>query len=63
MPEQNKTSLNRKSPDRIIHVFLLAAIVESSDDAMVSKNLNGIVSSWNETESRMFGYTAEEIIG
>src|SRR6202789_938163 len=57
--KQNEEALRQSNASRL----RLAAIIDSADDAIVSKDLNGIVSSWNEGASRMFGYSADEMLG
>ena len=57
---------NRNITDRAgieLQLRFLASIVESSDDAIVSKNLDGVITSWNKGAERVFGYSASEAVG
>jgi PAS domain S-box-containing protein len=53
----------RDKAEQLITARLLAAIVESSDDAIISKTLEGIIQSWNAAAERLFGFTAAEAVG
>ncbi|HJU91549.1 MAG TPA: PAS domain S-box protein, partial [Pyrinomonadaceae bacterium] len=50
-----------KSPE--LAPYWLAALIESADDAIITKTLEGVITSWNKGAQRIFGYTAEEVIG
>src|ERR1041385_2848174 len=52
---------NLASPE--LAPYWLAALIESADDAIISKTLDGIITSWNQGAQRIFGYTADEVIG
>ncbi|HXQ72375.1 MAG TPA: PAS domain S-box protein [Pyrinomonadaceae bacterium] len=52
---------NLKSPE--LAPYWLSALIESADDAIVSKTLDGIITSWNKGAERIFGYSAEEAVG
>ena len=55
--------VERDKASQLLTARLLASIVESSDDAIISKSLDGVIQSWNAGAERLFGYTAEQAVG
>jgi len=55
--------LERQKTDQLLTARLLTAIIASSDDAIISKSLDGVVQTWNAGAERLFGYTAEQAVG
>jgi two-component system cell cycle sensor histidine kinase/response regulator CckA len=62
-PNGNGTNRARQAEQAKIAAFRLAAIIEYSDDAIVSKTMDGVVIGWNHGAERLYGYMAEEMIG
>jgi PAS domain S-box-containing protein len=61
MSSNTNDQINLQSPE--LARYWLAALIESADDAIISKTLESIITSWNQGAERIFGYTADEVIG
>ena len=61
--DQSAKSLSSELSGSGLAPYWLAAIIESAEDAIITKTLDGIVTSWHKGAERIFGYSAEEMIG